>query len=56
MIYDPLTGLHYCLDPWCDNPDPDRIDAPCGCGILPERELEQRKREYFEARGRTGDA
>ncbi len=49
MIYDPLIGKHYCLDPWCENPDPDRIDALCGCGILTEDDLAERKRKYLVA-------
>ncbi|MER0443123.1 hypothetical protein ABR738_00780 [Streptomyces sp. Edi4] len=49
MIYDPQIGKHYCLDPWCENPDPEFFDDPCGCGILTEGELEQRKQKYLLA-------
>ncbi|MEU9322023.1 hypothetical protein [Streptomyces sp. NPDC048295] len=50
MVFIPPADRHYCLDPWCENPDPDLIpDALCGCHILTEAELEERKRKYLQA-------
>ncbi|MYZ40824.1 MULTISPECIES: hypothetical protein [unclassified Streptomyces] len=49
MDFIPPTDRHYCLDPWCENPDPDLIpDALCGCHILTETELEERKKKYLQ--------
>lgn len=49
MVFIPPSDSHYCLDPWCENPDPDLIpDALCGCHILDGAELEERKRKYLQ--------
>ncbi|WP_329156319.1 hypothetical protein OIU91_42805 (plasmid) [Streptomyces sp. NBC_01456] len=50
MVFIPPVDRHYCLDPWCENPDPDLIpDAACGCHILTDGELERRKQQYLLA-------
>ncbi|MFF9785641.1 hypothetical protein [Streptomyces nigrescens] len=50
MVFIPPADNHYCLDPWCENPDPVLIpEALCGCHILTEGELEERKRKYLLA-------
>ncbi|MFB7341201.1 hypothetical protein ACFCZ6_14185 [Streptomyces hydrogenans] len=56
MVFISPADRHYCLDPWCENPDPDLIpDALCGCHILTEGELEERKKKYLQAQhGRRG--
>lgn len=50
MIFVPPPDRHYCLDPWCENPDPELIpEAACGCHILTECELEERKQKYLKS-------
>ncbi|WP_406116397.1 hypothetical protein [Streptomyces sp. NBC_01014] len=53
MVFVPPPDLRYCLDPWCENPDPELIpEAACGCHILTEAETEERKRKYLAKQGR----
>ncbi|MBV7674164.1 hypothetical protein STHAL_32470 [Streptomyces halstedii] len=53
MVFVPPLDMHYCLDPWCENPDPELIpEALCGCHILTEAEIEERKRKYLAQQGR----
>jgi hypothetical protein len=50
MVFVPPPDRHYCLDPWCENPDPELIpEAACGCHILTERELDERKQKYLKS-------
>jgi hypothetical protein len=50
MVYDTTDFGPYCLDPWCENPDPDRTpDHLCGCWILTPAERDAAERGYRQA-------
>ncbi|MFE7526648.1 hypothetical protein ACFU7Y_13075 [Kitasatospora sp. NPDC057542] len=50
MVYDTTRVAPYCLDPWCENPDPELIpDHVCDCWILTPAERDAAEQRYRQA-------
>lgn len=56
MVYDTTKYGPYCLDPWCENLDPEFLpDHMCGCWILTPAERAAAERRYREAQAVGGE-